>query len=263
MRCGGLIISAIDRLWLAYWQVLAKWRLQGWELKQFVEAWSLLIQNLPRNMWVTESSIQWLVEQWQISTRDVNHKLLLQCLEKDDVLQTLCKTIKDIFEVWCQIWGPLHRMWEKVWTSLTPQLTSIWENVLEIVWTYGDSLWDLIANAKHEHFERLSHLQRTDLLKRSTFLPEIDKATNDQISFLQVVAWVFKAFLIWVQVIVKAISGLWAITWSALELSSIIVKFYVTDNQQCNQRYQLIDKGEWMLLQRQVSNRLNRSRSMQ
>lgn len=206
----------LDRLWLAYWQVLAKWRLQGWELKQFVEAWVPLISELARNMWVAESSIQWLVEQWQISARDVTQAFVTMSWEGWRFANLMQKQSKTFWGVMSNIEDLFTRMWEKVWTSLIPQLTSIWENVLEIVWTYGDSLGDLIANAAWTLWEIVTLATNWFTETFNVLAWNTDKAANDQISFLQVVAWVFKAFLIWVQVIVKAISGLWAITWSAL-----------------------------------------------
>lgn len=58
---AGLSVP-MDRLALAYGQVLAKGRLQGGELRQFTEAGVPIVAELAKNLGVAQSAIADMVE---------------------------------------------------------------------------------------------------------------------------------------------------------------------------------------------------------
>lgn len=206
----------LDRLWLAYWQVLAKGRLQWWELRQFTEAWVPLISELSRNLWVAQNEIIGLVEKWQISARDVTIAFQTMSSEWWRFANLMQKQSLTFWWVMSNIQDLFTRMWEEVGTKLLPQLTSIWEWVLETVGTYGDSLSSFFADFTWTIWEIIGLAVGWITSFFNLLIWNTNKTAENQVSFLQIVVWAFKWFLIWIKIIVKSISALWSITWSAL-----------------------------------------------
>jgi len=140
----------LDRLALAYWQVISKGRLQGWELKQFTEAWVPLLAQLANMLWKTSWEILKLIENWQISSWLVVEAFRQMSSWTWKFADLMWKQSETLQWKWSNLKDNVNLLWERIWTALIPALSK-WIDVLNWLlntsevtnWTIESLRWEM------------------------------------------------------------------------------------------------------------------------
>lgn len=138
----------LDRLALAYWQVIAKGKLQWWELKQFTEAWVPLIATISKTLWVTSEAFYKMVEDGQISSDQVVAAFQKMSSEWWQFANLMDAQSKTLWWLWSNLRDSFTQLWEKLWTSILPNLSEAVNLIISlfntswpwILWQALDSL---------------------------------------------------------------------------------------------------------------------------
>ncbi len=132
----------LERLWLAYWQVLAKGRLMWDDLRQFTEAWVPLLKVLWEQLWKTTWEISKMIEKWQISAVEVTKAFQTMSSEWWQFANMMEKQSTTMQWMWSNVQDSLAQLWEKIWNKLIPTITSAIATILEFI----NKNWEAIAS---------------------------------------------------------------------------------------------------------------------
>lgn len=128
----------LDRLSLAYGQVIAKWKLQGGELKQFTEAGVPLIETLSKRIWVSTQEFYKMVEAWQISSWQVVQAFQDMTNEWWKFENLMMRQSSSLSGMWSNLKDQISLLWERMWTALLPfakgVVSSIWTALQSFSW---------------------------------------------------------------------------------------------------------------------------------
>lgn len=217
----------LERLSLAYGQVLAKGRLQGWELKQFLEAWVPLVDTLSKQLWVSTSEFYKMVEAGKVSSVDVTKWLQSMTEEWGKFFNLMINQSWSIGGLRSNVQDILSQVWEKIGTSLLPKMKSFVNAVLDIANQYWDSIATVISEFVWSISEVISEAVDWITELFNALSNNTNKAANDQLTFVDIILWAFRALTNWVKVIVFWVQSVWKVLWSVLwfmfvNLSNII-----------------------------------------
>lgn len=112
----------LERLALAYGQVMAKGKLQWWELKQFTEAWVPLIKEMSKQLWVSEVEFYKLVEAWDISASQVEASFQRMSAEGGQFANLMEQQSATLSGVRSNFKDLLTQIWEEYGGRLLPAL---------------------------------------------------------------------------------------------------------------------------------------------
>lgn len=218
---AGLSVD-MGRLTLAYGQTLAKWVLQGGELKQFMEAGVPLISELAKQFWVAEGAIYDMTSAGEISARDVSQALESMTSDGGRFANLMEKQSATFWGTISNIEDDIIRMWEKIGTAMLPQLTEVADGIKTTVSEYGEGIGDILAWTMQVVLDIITGVVTWATELFNVLIGNTARTEESQINFLQVVGAVFKAFLIWLQTIVKGISSVgkvWGTTLGSLAIN--------------------------------------------
>jgi len=147
----------LDRLALAYGQVLAKWRLQWWELKQFTEAWVPLLAELSKNLNKTTWEISQMIEAGKISATEVTKAFETMTWEGGKFANLMEKQSTTLAWLWSNVIDSITQLWESVWTKIIPLikggvtemlnfLSKNWEEIWNILNIILSSVWSVMVS---------------------------------------------------------------------------------------------------------------------
>lgn len=116
---AGLSVP-MDRLALAYGQVIAKGKLQGGELKQFTEAGVPLIETLSKKLGVSTQEFYKMVEAGKVSSWDVVQAFQIMTEEGGKFNNLMLKQSSTLSGMYSNFKDQLSLLWEKIGTALLP-----------------------------------------------------------------------------------------------------------------------------------------------
>lgn len=119
---AGLSVP-MDRLGLAYGQVLAKGRLQGGELKQFTEAGVPMIAELAKNLGKTQAEISKMVENGEIGAKDVTKAFETMTTGTGRFADLMDKQSQTLAGKWSNLVDATTQLGEKIGMYFIPILT--------------------------------------------------------------------------------------------------------------------------------------------
>jgi len=140
----------LDRLALAYGQVMAKGKLQWWELKQFTEAGVPLIETLSTKLWVSTKEFYNLVSAGQISAWQVTEAFTIMTSEWWKFANLMEAQSQTLQGQWSNLIDSVSLLWEKIGTSLLPAMKSFTELLNSIAWWSTQSLTAQLVGLKWE-----------------------------------------------------------------------------------------------------------------
>ncbi len=200
----------LERLALAYGQVLAKWRLQWWELKQFTEAWVPLIETLSAQLNVSSSEFYKLVEAWQITAADVTKAFETMTSEWWKFEDLMIKQSETLAWKWSNFVDTLTKIWETLWTEFLPLLKNAVDNVLWLVETYASSVSTILVDTINILTEIVWWFTNSVNTLFNELNSDTEKAWEIQLSFWQRVLLIFSNILAWIQGVILAFKSLGA-----------------------------------------------------
>lgn len=134
----------VEQLAYAYWQVKVAWRLMGWELMQFTNAWVPLLSELAKMYETNEAAIKKMVEQWKIWFAEVEQAFKNMSSEGwrfEDLMQKQSETLA---WKWNSLKDDLALVWEEIWKAILPALSEILNFFAAIVWAVSPYILGLI-----------------------------------------------------------------------------------------------------------------------
>lgn len=131
----------LDRLALAYGQVLAKWRLQGWELRQFTEAWVPLLETLSKMLNKTTWEISKMIENGQIWAVEVTKAFQMMTWEGWRFENLMAKQSTTMKGLYSNLVDSLSQLWEKIGSKVIPSISN-WISTL--IWFINEN-WNAIS----------------------------------------------------------------------------------------------------------------------
>ncbi len=180
---AGLSVP-LDRLALAYGQVLAKGRLQGDDLRQFTEAGVPLLATLSANLGKTTAEISKMIEAGQISAKDVTKAFQTLSSEGGRFSDMMGKQSETLAGKFSNLKDSVTKLGETVGTRFIPSLTQVIDGMQGVVNTYGEAIGEVFAST----FELIGKAY-ADLSQNT------EKTKQDQISFGKVVLLVLNAIV--------------------------------------------------------------------
>lgn len=217
----------LERLSLAYWQVLAKWRLQWWELKQFTEAWVPLVKYLSDQLSVSTAEFYNLVEAWQVSSVDVTKALETMTSAWWQFADLMIKQSASIWWLRSNLQDIITQLWEKIGTDILPNMKSFVSSLLSFATQYGDSIWKIFSELIWSIATVISEATSWIVQVVNLWVEAIDwiykslssnteNATQEQLTFTDIVLWFFIAVSNWLKTIVFGIQSFGKILWTFL-----------------------------------------------
>lgn len=187
---AGLSVP-LDRLALAYGQVLSKGRLQGQELLQFTEAGVPLLATLATNLGKTTAEISKMVENGQISAKDVTVAFETMSGAGGKFANLMEEQSKTVAGKFSNLKDTINSLGESIGSKFLPSLGTAIDGVLEVVTQYGDSVGVILMDTVSAVTEMFG-AAFTGFGELFSLLAENNgKAIEDQLTFGQVVLSVF------------------------------------------------------------------------
>lgn len=143
---AGLSVP-LERLTLAYGQVIAKWKLQWWELKQFTEAGVPLIETISKTLWVSTSKFYDLVEAGEISSAQVVQAFKDMTWEGGKFANMMEIQSHTLTGMWSNLKDQISIAWEKIWTSLLPIAKNVVSSLGSLVSFFTSVWWQALSFA--------------------------------------------------------------------------------------------------------------------
>lgn len=175
---AGLSVP-LDRLALAYGQVLSKGKLTGDDLRQFTEAGVPLLAVLGKQLGKTTGEIQKMIEQGKISARDVTKAFETMSSSGGQFANLMAKQSETVAGKWSNLQDSMNSLGETVGTRLLPTFGLVVDGLGNVVKNYGTAIADVLASTFEyigSSFAQLS--QKTG------------EASKDQLTFGKVVLYV-------------------------------------------------------------------------
>lgn len=205
---AGLSVP-LDRLALAYGQVLSKWRLQGDELMQFTEAWVPMLQTLAAQLGKTTGDINKMIEKWQISAVEVTKAFQTMSGEGGKFANMMEKQSATIEGKWSNLQDSLNSLGESIGTKFLPKLSEWVEWLLDTVNKYGDSGWMIMIDTVSVLTDIVSSgingwNELFKVLAENTVNTE-----KRQVTFWKAVLFVFGLIISWFEMVVFGLKTAW------------------------------------------------------
>lgn len=219
----------MDRLALAYWQVITKGRLQWGELKQFVEAGVPLIETLAKSMGVAQSEIAGLVEDGQISAVEVTKAFQMMSGEGGRFANLMEKQSKSFNWLVSNIQDSVTRIGEYIGMKLIPTLTSIAEWLAQTTADYWYAFGELFAWFVTTITDTLMRGAQGITEFYNVIMWNTEAVGEQQVTFTELVYKAFKVLLIGLQATIKGIQAIGWIVGTVLWVRFNHVQSYVTN----------------------------------
>lgn len=157
---SGLSVP-IEQVAYAYGQVRSANQLYGTELRQFMNAWVPILQELANMYWVTESAAKKMVENGLVWFNDVEEAFRRMSSEWWRFADLMYKQSDTLKGQWSNFLDQMTAIWEKIGTAIAPflkwliSLMSKLVSVIVIWFTKAKKYFDKTAKYVQKNWEKL------------------------------------------------------------------------------------------------------------